>query len=192
MGTSITITPLSQSIEVSYVVRSITITDPSAGTIAVTGENTLINIGASETVVSVSLPSSIGVEVTAGVSTVITASTLALSSAGPQGIQGIQGVQGIQGEPGAIIVGTAQLNFGTGNKTAEVIVTGVSGALTTSRVMAAVRMEATASHLIDDLLIDPIRVSIKSLINSTGFTVYGEMNNAEANGLYNVDWFLLN
>jgi hypothetical protein len=88
--------------------------------------------------------------------------------------------------------GTAQLNFGNGNKVATVVVTGVSSALTTSRVMAQMRIEATASHLVDDLLIDPIRTVVKDLVAGVGFTIYGEMDNAQANGLYKVDWFISN
>ena len=90
------------------------------------------------------------------------------------------------------ISGTAQLDFGTGSKTAEVVVTGVSATLTTSRVMATMRVEATASHSVDDMQIDPIRVLVKSLVTGDGFTIYGEMDNAQANGLFKVDWFLSN
>jgi hypothetical protein len=116
----------------------------------------------------------------------------AQGSTGPTGSQGAQGIQGVQGLSSNTVNGTAQLDFGTGNKTAEVVVTGVSDALTTSRVIASLRIVATTDHTTDDLLVDPIRVSVKSLVNATGFTIYGEMNNAKANGLYSVDWLLLN
>jgi hypothetical protein len=116
----------------------------------------------------------------------------AQGSTGPTGSQGAQGIQGVQGPSSNTVNGTAQLDFGTGNKTAEVVVTGVPDALTTSRVIASLRIVATTDHTTDDLLVDPIRVSVKSLVNATGFTIYGEMNNAKANGLYSVDWLLLN
>ena len=90
------------------------------------------------------------------------------------------------------ISGTATLDFGSGNKTAEVVVTGLPETVATSRVMATMRIQATASHPVDDLLVDPIRVHAKSLVAGVGLTVYGEMDNAEANGLYLVDWLLLN
>jgi hypothetical protein len=102
-------------------------------------------------------------------------------------------IPGPKGADGAsAISGTAELNFGSSNKTAEVIVTGVSGVVTTSRVVSTIRIEATTNHSVDDLLVDPIRTSVKSLIEGVGFTVYGEMDNASANGLYKVDWFLSN
>ena len=90
------------------------------------------------------------------------------------------------------ISGTSQLDFGSGNKTAEVVVSSVSTVLNSSRVMATMRIEATANHPIDDLQIDPIRVGVKNLIAGIGFTIYGEMDNAPANGLYEVDWLLSN
>ena len=125
-------------------------------------------------------------------STGLTGSQGAQGNTGPAGSQGAQGIQGVQGPSSNTVNGTAQLDFGTGNKTAEVVVTGVSDALTTSRVIASLRIVATTDHTTDDLLVDPIRVSVKSLVNATGFTIYGEMNNAKANGLYSVDWLLLN
>jgi hypothetical protein len=89
-------------------------------------------------------------------------------------------------------VGTTQLDFGFGNKTAEVIVTGIPKTTLESKVVVVMRIEATYSHTTDDLLIDPIRLAVKSLVPGVGFTVYGEMDNALANGLYKVDWFLSN
>lgn len=88
--------------------------------------------------------------------------------------------------------GTAQLNFGVGSKVAEVVVTGVSRVLITSRVIATMRIEATVDHPVEDLLIDPIRVLVKDLVPGVGFTIYGEMDNASANGFYKVDWVLAN
>lgn len=90
------------------------------------------------------------------------------------------------------ISGTTQLNFGSSNKTSEVIITGVSITLPTSRIIATMRLEATSDHSIDDLQIDPIRILVKELVTGIGFTIYGEMDNATANGLYKVDWFLSN
>tara|TARA_R110000803_G_scaffold91491_2_gene158904 strand:+ start:677 stop:1102 length:426 start_codon:yes stop_codon:yes gene_type:complete len=98
--------------------------------------------------------------------------------------------------PGGILVGlmsgTAELDFGSGNKTATVAVTGISKVLTASRVIATTRIEATADHPVDDLLVDPIRTSVMDLIAGVGFTIYGEMDNATANGRYKVDWFISN
>jgi hypothetical protein len=88
--------------------------------------------------------------------------------------------------------GTAELDFGAGAKTATVVVTGIASTQPTSKIMVAMRVEATANHSSDDLLVDPIRVLVKDLVNCTGFTIYGEMDNASANGVFKVDWFLSN
>ena len=88
--------------------------------------------------------------------------------------------------------GTATLDFGSGNRIAEIVVEGVEQALLTSRVMVIVRLEATPEHPIDDLQIDPIIVLAKNLVVGVGFTIYGRMDNAEANGTYKIDWHLTN
>ena len=84
--------------------------------------------------------------------------------------------------------GEVTLDFGARSKTAEVVVTGLGNILTTSVVFVLVKIEATADHSIDDLLIDPIRIAYKDLIAGTGFTIYGEMDNARASGKYTIQW----
>lgn len=109
------------------------------------------------------------------------------------GAQGPRGVPGATGDSSSgLSSGTVQLDFGAGNKTAITTVTGITAALTTSRAIATMRLEATASHSVDEMQIDPIRVLIKNLVPGVGFTVYGEMDNALANGLYKADWFISN
>ena len=88
--------------------------------------------------------------------------------------------------------GTATLDFGAGNRTADVVITGVSSTLATSRVLSVLRLEATADHPVDDLSVDPISVAVKDLVSGVGFTIRGEMDNAQANGLYRADWFISN
>ena len=90
------------------------------------------------------------------------------------------------------IAGTAVLDFGDGSTEAEVVVTGITEVLSTSVILATTRIEATVDHSEDDLLIDPIRTVVKSLVVGEGFTIYGAMDNARTNGLYKVDWFLSN
>ena len=103
----------------------------------------------------------------------------------PGGVSIIGGSGGAGGTSGI-----ATLDFGTGNKTATVVVTGVPNIVTTSVVLCQLRPEATAAHSTDDMLVDPIRVLVTDLAVGTGFTIYGEMDNATANGTYNVNWFL--
>jgi len=84
--------------------------------------------------------------------------------------------------------GSATLDFGSGSKTTEVTVTGIPSITNDSVVFVEMKMEATADHSIDELLIDPIRLAIKDLVVGQGFTIYGEMDNAEANGEYIIHW----
>lgn len=90
------------------------------------------------------------------------------------------------------VSGSAQLDFGASSTEAEVVVTGVPEVLLTSVVIAVMRIEATDDHSEDELLIDPIRIAVKSRVVGQGFTIYGAMDNARASGLYKVDWFLSN
>jgi hypothetical protein len=71
-------------------------------------------------------------------------------------------------------------------------VSGISSAIATSRVIATMRIEETIDHPVDDLLIDPIRLAVKDIIAGVGFTIYGTMDNAPANGTYKIDWQLTN
>ena len=89
------------------------------------------------------------------------------------------------------ISGIATIDFLNGNKTAETIITGIPTITSTSKVFCDMRIEATSTHSTDDMLVDPIRLLIKDLVIGTGFTIYGEMDNAKANGTYNVNWFLI-
>ena len=88
--------------------------------------------------------------------------------------------------------GTATLDFGDSNMVAEVVVTGVAETLITSIVLSSMRMEATPEHTVDDMEVDPIRLAVKDLVAGVGFTIYGAMDNAPANGTYKIDWNLTN
>tara|TARA_R110000782_G_scaffold3228_1_gene11901 strand:+ start:5129 stop:6184 length:1056 start_codon:yes stop_codon:yes gene_type:complete len=87
--------------------------------------------------------------------------------------------------------GIAELDFGASNKTTSVVVEGVGLVVQNSVVLASMRVEETEDHPVDDLLVDPIRVAISSLVVGTGFTVHGTMDNATANGKYKVEWALV-
>ena len=114
--------------------------------------------------------------------------TITLGNSGPQGIQGIQGETGPSGITSS--KGIATLDFGNGSLTAETVVTGYSEITADSVVMAFMRITATPEHLTDDLLVDPIRLAVKDLIAGVGFTIYGEMDNARANGTYRINWII--
>tara|TARA_R110000823_G_scaffold70173_1_gene161995 strand:- start:621 stop:959 length:339 start_codon:yes stop_codon:yes gene_type:complete len=87
--------------------------------------------------------------------------------------------------------GIATLDFGSSAKTATVVVTGVNSIKPTSVVLVKMRIENTDSHIAEDLLIDPIRVESFAIVTGVGFTIYGTMQNASANGKYNVQWALV-
>jgi hypothetical protein len=87
--------------------------------------------------------------------------------------------------------GIATLDFGASNKTATVVVTGVGSISATSVVLVKMRIEDTADHIAEDLLVDPIRVEAFAIVPGVGFTIYGTMQNAPANGKYNVQWALV-
>lgn len=87
--------------------------------------------------------------------------------------------------------GTATLDFGAiGSKgnTASIAVTGQSGITAASQIDAWLRIEATPEHSIDELLIDPVRVTAGNIVAGTGFTIYCDMPYGTAYGIYKVDW----
>jgi acetoacetate decarboxylase len=87
--------------------------------------------------------------------------------------------------------GIVTLDFGASNKTATAVVTGVGSISATSVVLVKMRIEDTADHIAEDLLVDPIRVEAFAIVPGVGFTIYGTMQNAPANGKYNVQWALV-
>ena len=111
----------------------------------------------------------------------------ALSGKGGRVTGGYSGGGGYVNKPSGI----AELDFGTSNKTTSVVVEGVGLVVQNSVVLASMRIEETEDHPVDDLLVDPIRVAISSLVVGTGFTVHGTMDNATANGKYKVQWALV-
>jgi hypothetical protein len=92
---------------------------------------------------------------------------------------------------GFATAGLAVLDFGAGAKTATVDVTGLLAIEATSVILCKTQIVATAEHPVDDLLADPIRLEALSIVAGTGFTIYGEMENAPANGTYNVQWTVI-
>ena len=87
--------------------------------------------------------------------------------------------------------GVVTLDFGASNKTATAVITGVNSIEATSVVLVKMRIEDTDDHTAEELLIDPIRVEAFEIVPCIGFTIYGAMQNAPANGKYNVQWALV-
>jgi hypothetical protein len=84
--------------------------------------------------------------------------------------------------------GIATLDFGTGAMLASVTVIGIGTTTASTVVSAQMRIEATADHTVDDLLIDPIRVESHSIVAGVGFTIVGHALNSPMNGTYNIGW----
>jgi len=107
------------------------------------------------------------------------------------GVQGEPGPKGDTGPAGGDIAsGTAVVDFGDGSSTTETVVTGVAHVLTTSVVMASMRIIATADHTVAEMLADPIRLAVKDIVTGVGFTIFAAMDNSVANGTYNVNWIV--
>ena len=83
--------------------------------------------------------------------------------------------------------GTSVLDFGSGSKSVSLVVAS-SGITDAHQVSAELSSEPTAEHSATEILIDPIRVMVYNIVAGTGFTIYGEMPNATANGTYNINW----
>ncbi len=84
--------------------------------------------------------------------------------------------------------GSAILDFGTPSKpAASVAVTGQAGIVAGSKVEAFVRLEATATHSIDEHRIEQLKVMAGNIVAGTGFTIYGEAY-PQTHGQWNIDW----
>jgi hypothetical protein len=99
-------------------------------------------------------------------------------------------IAAIEADIAGLGAGIATLDFGLSAKTATVVVSGVSQITAGSVMLCKMRIEATDDHPAEDLLIDPIRVEAFEIVAGVGFTIYGTMENAPANGKYNVQWAL--
>lgn len=84
--------------------------------------------------------------------------------------------------------GTSVLDFGTGSKSVSLVVA-ASDITALHQVSAELSTVPTAEHSADDILVDPIRVIVYDIVAGTGFTIYGEMPYATANGTYNINWY---
>jgi hypothetical protein len=87
--------------------------------------------------------------------------------------------------------GTAIIDFGAfpGSSQASVAVTGQAGILTTSAVEAWIRpQDATATHSVDEHVVEQLKIVAGSIVAATGFTIYAECLNGFAYGTFNVNW----
>lgn len=93
------------------------------------------------------------------------------------------------GGGGGLTVGTATIDFGAGDDIASVAVTGQASIVSTSTVFAKVRVEDTADHTIDEIVIDPLNVQPGPPVTGTGFTIYATGADGKTrSGQYVIDW----
>lgn len=88
--------------------------------------------------------------------------------------------------------GTATLDFGAStqrSESASVAVTGQAGILSASSLVEAwISLEtATAEHSTDEHQMDPPRVQAGTIVNATGFTIYG-FADPPVYGTWTVNW----
>lgn len=86
--------------------------------------------------------------------------------------------------------GTTALNFGAiGNVRNQAQIDIPEPLITAnSSVGAWLRLESTAAHSIDELIMDPIEVFAGNIVPGVGFTIYGKMPYGGSYGLYKVDY----
>lgn len=75
--------------------------------------------------------------------------------------------------------GTTSVDFGTfpGACDASIAVTGQAGIVAGSLVEAWLRLEATATHTIDEHFVEPIQILAGNIVAGTGFTIYAKCVN---------------
>lgn len=85
--------------------------------------------------------------------------------------------------------GTATLDFGTGLAavTASVDVTGQSGFTSSSHCDAWLRIEATADHSTDEVLLEQIKIRT-AYVSAGTFRIHGEVLSGSAWGRFNINW----
>jgi collagen type II alpha len=103
---------------------------------------------------------------------------------GPPGPQGQAGTGG----GGGGNKGLAIVDFGTGQDLATVVITGQTAILSTSTLAAHLQVFASASHSLDEHIIEEIQVRAGNIVAGVGFTVYAQTRNTAQRGVYNIGW----
>jgi len=84
--------------------------------------------------------------------------------------------------------GEDTLDFGTGSSSATTVITGQPLISDDSVIRANIKMVATEDHSVDEILLDPIIVSVKDVVVGTGFTIHGGLSHSITHGTYVVQW----
>lgn len=85
--------------------------------------------------------------------------------------------------------GTALFDFGTSQVVSAILtVTNQTTIVAGSRVEAFVRLEATATHSIDEHRIENLKFTCGNIVASTSFDIYGDVTLGSTQDKFNVDW----
>jgi hypothetical protein len=98
--------------------------------------------------------------------------------------------QNFTGNLSSPVKGIATVDFSTGLKTSEVVITGLPFIDASSVISVNLRIEATVDHPVDDLIVDPVEVLAKDIVNGVGFTIVCNMPQGKGRGLYKINWIV--
>lgn len=88
-----------------------------------------------------------------------------------------------------LVSGVAIVDFGAGGATdASATITGQTGILATSSVVAQVLAMASADHSADEHWAETLSIVAGNIIAGTGFTIYAKCGQSPCFGKFNVAW----
>lgn len=88
-------------------------------------------------------------------------------------------------------IGTVSLNFGSignGSPYSSIDVIGQNNVKGTSSIQAWLSLSTTPEHGLDDLINDPVLVTVGNIVSGVGFTVYGRTIIGFSYGNYSINW----
>jgi hypothetical protein len=84
--------------------------------------------------------------------------------------------------------GTAQVDFGNGSIDSSTVITGQSLIAASSSVIVQRAAIATATHSVDEHVIEEFDVVAGNIVPGVGFTVYGHARRSRLYGAFSVAW----
>jgi len=88
-------------------------------------------------------------------------------------------------------LGSTSLDFGAvtpGRGDATATVTGQGAILVDSKVEAMIRVADSADHSADEHGVETISIACGNIVAGVGFTVYAQIREGFASGVFNIDW----
>ena len=94
---------------------------------------------------------------------------------------------GSGGSSAGIVGGAAVVDFGAEGVDAAVVVTGQAGITADSTVNAWVALRATPQHSVDEHRVEPLYVTVGSIVPGVGFTIYVQASRPTY-GTWSLSW----